>query len=136
MLERLHEHVVNELGQSSRTDTIFVVVAVIFNLIALGINSSYADQYEPNSGKDIILVVLIAMTILINAIAIMGLSVGRSTRSKLLAGLIAMYTDNQIDKYYDQSLVSNYARRYALFSGVILVLAATSIIVPLVLRFS
>ena len=48
MLERLHEHVVNELGQSSRTDTIFVVVAVIFNLIALGINSSYADQYNPN----------------------------------------------------------------------------------------
>jgi hypothetical protein len=136
MLERLHEHVVNELGQSSRTDTIFVVVAVIFNLIALGINSSYADQYDRNSGRDIILVVLFVMTILVNTIAIMGLSVGRSTRSKLLAGLIAMYTDNQIDKYYDQSLVSNYARRYMLFAGVILILAATSIIVPLVLRFT
>ena len=136
MLERLHEHVVNELGHSSRTDTIFVVVAVIFNLITLGINSSYADQYDRDSGRDIILVVLIVMTVLVNAIAIMGLSVGRSTRSKLLAGLIAMYTDNQIDKYYDQSLVSNYARRYGLFGGVILILAATSIIVPLVLRFT
>lgn len=136
MLERLHEHVVNELGQSSRTDTIFVVVAVIFNLIALGINSSYADRGNQNSGSDIVLVVLMIMTILINTIAISGLSVGRSTRAKLLTGLIAMYKDSQIDKYYDSSLVSNYNRRYLLFSGVILVLAVTAIAVPLILRLS
>ncbi|MHB0988572.1 MAG: hypothetical protein ACYC3P_07915 [Bellilinea sp.] len=135
MLERLHEHVVTELGHSSRTDTIFVVVAVIFNLIALGINSGFAERYDPNPGEDIILVVLIIMTILVNAIAITGLSVGRSTRQKLLSGLIAMYQDNQIDKYYDQSLVINYGKRYLLFAGVILVLAFTAISVPLVLRF-
>lgn len=134
MLERLHEHVVNELGQSSRTDTIFVVVAVIFNLIALGINSSYADPNVQNSSSDIVLVVLIIMTVLINTIAISGLAVGRSTRGKLLKGLIDMYRDNQIDKYYDATLVSNYSRRYMLFGGVILVLAVTAIAVPLILR--
>jgi hypothetical protein len=40
MLERLYEHMVGELGHSSRTDTISIVVAVLFNLIALGINSA------------------------------------------------------------------------------------------------
>ena len=134
MLERLHEHVVAELGHSSRTDTIFVVVAVIFNLIALGINSGFASSARPSSADDIILAIVIAMTVLINFIAIMGLSVGRKTRSKLLTGLIAMYTDNQIDKYYDKSLVMNYARRYGLFSAVILVLGITAIAVPIVLR--
>jgi hypothetical protein len=40
MLERLHEHIVSELGHSRRTGTIFIMVAVLFNLIALGINSA------------------------------------------------------------------------------------------------
>jgi hypothetical protein len=111
-----------------------VVVAVIFNLIALGINSGFASSDRPSSADDIILAIVIAMTVLINFIAIMGLSVGRKTRSKLLTGLIAMYTDNQIDKYYDKSLVMNYARRYGLFSAVILVLGITAIAVPIVLR--
>lgn len=134
MLERLHEHVVAELGQSSRTDTIFIVVAVIFNLVALGINTSYANNYNPSTSRDIILVVLIAMTIMINTIALLGLLVGRRTRAKLLTGLLSMYADNNIDKYYDRSLVSNYSRRYLLFSAVILILGIVAIVVPLVTR--
>lgn len=134
MLERLHEHMVNELGQSSRTDTIFIVVAVLFNLVALGINSGFADQFEPEIGDDLILGVLMVMTIVVNTIAINGLMVGRRTRERLLNGLIAMYVDNQIDKYYDSSLVRNYGKRYMLFGGVILMLAITAIMVPLIIR--
>jgi len=136
MLERLHEHVVNELGQSSRTDTIFVVVAVIFNLIALGVNSSIAssNSYDRSADNDIILVIMIVMTILVNTISILGLIVGRGTRQRLLTGLIAMYRDNQIDQYYDTALVLNYGKRYALFGAIIIVLAVTAILVPVILR--
>ena len=134
MLERLHEHVISELNQSSRTDTIFVVVAVIFNLIALGINSAIAANDFPSTSEDIVLAAFIVMTVLVNTIAILGLYVGRMTRTKLLAGLVAMYQDNQIDKYYDQSLVLNYGRRYVLFGAIILVLALTALVVPLTLR--
>ncbi|MFZ3079277.1 MAG: hypothetical protein WA109_06290 [Bellilinea sp.] len=42
--------------------------------------------------------------------------------------------DNQVDKYYDQSLVLNYGRRYVLFGAIILVLALTALVVPLTLR--
>jgi len=136
MLERLHEHVVNELGQSSRTDTIFVVVAVIFNLIALGVNSSIAssNSYDRSADNDIILVIMIVMTILVNTISILGLMVGRGTRQRLLTGLIAMYRDNQIDQYYDTGLVLNYGKRYTLFGAIIIVLAVTAILVPVILR--
>jgi len=141
MLERLHEHIVNELGHSSRTDTIFIVVAILFNLIVLGINSatSSAAVENRNSGSassaaDVVLVVFILMTLLVNAIAVAGLYVGRQTRGKLLAGLITMYADNQVDKYYDRSLVSNYGTRYLLFGAVIILLALTAIVVPLIIR--
>jgi len=141
MLERLHEHIVNELGHSSRTDTIFIVVAILFNLIVLGINSATSSAAVENrssgsasSAADVVLVVFILMTLLVNAIAVAGLYVGRQTRGKLLAGLITMYADNQVDKYYDRSLVSNYGTRYLLFGAVIILLALTAIVVPLIIR--
>jgi hypothetical protein len=138
MLERLHEHVVSELGQSSRTDTIFIVVGVLFNLIVLGINSAAAgtaaSRYSYSLAADVVFAAFVLMTFLVNGIAIAGLYVGRQTRGKLVSGLIAMYTDNQVDKYYDKSLVSNYGTRYLLFGAVIILLALTAIGVPLVIR--
>ncbi len=137
MLERIHQHIGNELQQSARTDTIFVVTAVIFNLIVLGINSSVADAAASSRGDvsdDTILGVLIAMSLLINSIAVIALNFGRGTRDKLLKGLLAMYRDNDVDQYYDSSLLMNYGKRYLLFIGVIICLAITGIVVPLIIR--
>jgi hypothetical protein len=138
MLERVHEHIVSELGQSARTDTIFVITAVVFNLVVLGINSAVAG--EASNGGDVtgdtILGVLIVVSLIINTIVVAALSVGRATREKLLEGLLAMYRDNEVAQYYDPSLLTNYARRYWLFTGVIVCLGATGIIVPLIVRLS
>ncbi len=138
MLNQVHDHIVSELSQSSRTDTIFVVTAILFNLIVLGINSSVADAASGRSGdtvNDVVLIVFIIMTLLINAIAISALNLGKRTRQMLLDGLVKMYSDNDVEKYYSPSLMSNYNARYLLFSGVIGTLALTAIAVPLIIRF-
>jgi len=137
MLEQVHDHIVSELGQSSRTDTIFVVTAVLFNLIVLGINSGVAIAAEEGSSttNDLILAVFIIMTLLLNIISVSALILGRRTRDLLLHGLVTMYHDNDVDKYYDPSLLSSYGTRYLLFTGVIATLALTAIIVPLIIRF-
>ena len=44
MLHQVHDHIVSELGESSRTDTIFVLTAIIFNLIVLAINFGVATE--------------------------------------------------------------------------------------------
>jgi len=136
MLERVHEHIVSELQQSSRTDTIFVVTAILFNLVVLGANSVVAGaaSESANAAGDIILGVLIVMSLLVNGIAITALYYGRGTRDKLLNGLLAMYRDNQVDKYYDASLLMSYRTRYLLFTGVIVCLAVIGIVIPLVIR--
>jgi hypothetical protein len=138
MLEQVHDHIVSELGQSSRTDTIFVVTAVVFNLVVLGINSGVsvaATEERVSTTNDLVLTVFIAMTVLLNIIAVAALVLGRRTRRMLLNGIVAMYHDNEVDKYYDPSLLSNYGVRYLLFAGVIVTLAITAIIVPLIIRF-
>jgi hypothetical protein len=134
MLERVHQHIVDELQQGARTDTIFVVTAVLFNLVVLGVNSAVAG--EMGMPEDLILAVLIAMGLIINAISIAALYFGRGTRNKLLNGLLSMYGDHDVDRYYDPSLLTNYNKRYTLFAGVILSLAVTAIIVPLIVRFA
>jgi hypothetical protein len=138
MLEQVHDHIVNELAQSTRTDTIFVVTAIIFNLIVLGINSVVsilATERDAGASNDIILVVFMAMTLLISGVSVTALIFGLRNRRTLLKGLIAMYRDNDVDKYYDPAMLSNYNVRYALFTGVIVTLALTALTVPLVIRF-
>lgn len=139
MLEKLHEHIVSELNQSSRTDTIFVITAIIFNLIVLAVNSGIAsegaDRYSRSASDDVVLTVFIVISILINTIAVSALNLGKNRRNNLLSGLVSMYTDNNIEKYYHPSLLKNYSKRYILFIAVILCLTLLSNAVPLIIRF-
>jgi hypothetical protein len=138
MLDKIHDHIVSELGHSSRTDTIFVVTAIVFNLIVLGINSGVsaaAVDTRDSFALDLVLVIFIVMSVLLNGIAVAALYLGRRTRRMLLDGLVDMYRDNDADKYYNPALLSNYGVRYLLFVGVIVILGITSIVVPLIIRF-
>ncbi len=68
MIEKVHQHIVNELQQSSRTDTIFVITAVIFNLIVLAINSAVAGDAvskNPNPSDDFVLTIFFIMSIIV-----------------------------------------------------------------------
>jgi hypothetical protein len=137
MLKEIHSHIVNELQQNAKTDTVFVVAAVLFNLVVLGINWSVADQASrgQNPGQnDFILGLLIFGTVLINLFSTRALMAGRSSREKLLLGLKAMYEDNDVAKYYDDGLLGTYQARYSLFTLVLGVLAVIAIVVPLIAR--
>jgi hypothetical protein len=138
MLQQVHEHVVSELSQSTRTDTIFVVTAIIFNLTMLGINSgaaASANYSNSDRSSNWIFAVFILMTILINIIAVAALFFGRRTSRRLLEGLVSMYKDNEVDKYYNPALLGDYGIRYILFTGIIILLAGTAILVPLIVFF-
>ncbi|MCB9418708.1 MAG: hypothetical protein H6667_02810 [Ardenticatenaceae bacterium] len=139
MLEKIHQHIVSELNQGAKTDTIFVITAIVFNLIVLGVNSGVAgsatNQDTYSAVNDVVLIVFVVLLIFVNIISVTALTVGKQTRHKLLNGLLAMYSDNEVDKYYDTSLLTNYDKRYTLFTGVILCLAATAVVVPLIIRF-
>jgi hypothetical protein len=137
MLKEIHGHIVDELQQNAKTDTVFVVAAVLFNLVVLGINwgvASEAAKGNSTGQNDFILGILIAGTILINAFAGRALIAGRSSRERLLTGLKRMYEDNDVAKYYDDDLLGTYRARYTLFTLVLAVLAAIAIAVPLIAR--
>jgi len=133
MIERVHEHIVAELQQNARTDTIFILAAILLNLIALGVNSGVASGGENDSTMWIVFFTFIFLVIVVNFVAEIGLIKGRQTRMKLLNGLLKMYKDQKVDGYYDASLLSNYNTRYNLFLLTVVVTGLIAMIVPLVI---
>ena len=133
MIERVHEHLISELGTNTRTDTIFVLTAIILNLITLGINSGIASS-SSNGTNNIIMFTFVALLIVVNFVAEIGLIRGRLMRQKLLDGLLRMYKDQGVEGYYDQSLLNDYKVRYNLFMLTVLFTGLVAIIIPFIIR--
>jgi hypothetical protein len=135
MIERVHEHIITELQQNTRTDTIFIVTAIFLNLLALGINSAVAGGAGSNRTATtwIVFFTFVVLVIVVNFVVEIGLLKGKQTRTKLINGLLKMYKDQGVEGYYDASLLSNYSTRYNLFLLTVVVTGLIAIIVPLIL---
>ena len=133
MIERVHEHIITELQQNSRTDTVFVLTAILLNLLTLGINSAVASGSDKDATTWVVFFTFVCLVIVVNFVSEVGLLKGKQTRIKLLSGLLKMYKDQGVEGYYDASLLSSYAIRYNLFLLVVIVTGLIAIIVPLIL---
>ena len=133
MIERVHEHITSELNTNSRTDTIFVLTAIILNLITLGINTGVASGSD-DTAMTIVMFIFVALIIVVNFVAEIGLIRGRLMRKKLLDGLLKMYKNQGVEGYYDPSLLSDYATRYNLFMLAVLFTVLVAIIIPFIIR--
>ena len=133
MIERVHQHIITELQQNARTDTIFIITAILLNLVVLATNSIVAGVGQ-GVASTIVMVLFVSLLIVVNLVVIFGLLKGRQTRIKLIEGLLKMYKDQGVEGYYDASLLSNYNTRYNLFILVVVFLSVIAIIVPFVVR--
>lgn len=137
MIQRVHEHIITELQQNTRTDTIFVLTAIILNLLSLGVNSGVASAAagaeNGQSTATIVMFTFVALVIVVNIVAIIGLLRGKESRAKLIGGLLKMYKDQGVEGYYDISLLTNYNTRYNLFILATVFTGAVALIVPFVL---
>ena len=133
MIERVHEHILSELQTNTRTDTIFILTAIILNLLTLGINSAVASGAR-DSTTTIVMFTFVAVVIVVNFVAELGLIRGRQTRTKLLNGLLKMYKDQGVEGYYDPSVLGDYKTRYNLFMVVVLFTGLVALVIPFIIR--
>ena len=134
MIEYVHSHITKELEQNTKTDIIFILTAIILNLITLAVNSGLVEKSRTESSSLMVMFVFVFLIVLVNLVVIIGLIKGRQTRTKLVNGLITMYKDQNVAKYYDESLLSNYNVRYNLFIMVVVCTGVIATIVPFILR--
>ena len=144
MKERMHEQIVEDMKQGTRTDTFVVITAILLNLIFLGINSGAAGavrqtEYRINGAETvsinitavIIMVILLFVIIAINFFVLRILQRGKERRTKLMAGLMKMYQEEGMEQYYDASVEKGYEARYNLFSAIVIALGAVAVLIPI-----
>ncbi len=133
MLEKVYDHIIMDIKQNTRTDTIFIIVALFLNFLSLAINSGIANDDGPAATWAMI--TFIILVVVVNLVVIFGLLKGKDTRNKLINGLLKMYKDQNVDQYYDSSIISNYDKRYLLFILAVISTGLTAIVIPLILKF-
>ncbi len=134
MIEYVHNHITSELQQNTKTDIIFILTSIFLNLIALAINSGMSRGSRTDSSTLVVMYIFVVLIIVVNTVVVVGLIKGKQTREKLLNGLISMYKDQNVDKYYDTSLLENYDLRYNLFILVVVFTGVIAMIIPFILR--
>jgi len=133
MIERVHEHIITELQQNTRTDTIFILAAILLNLLSLGVNSAVALGSNKDATTWVVFFTFVCLVIVVSFVVEVGLLKGKQTRIKLINGLLKMYKDQGVEGYYDESLLTNYALRYNLFLFVVVFTGLIALVVPTVL---
>ena len=131
MLEQVHKHIMEELKTNTKTDTIFILAAIILNLITLGVNS--VISMEDSAAGYISFTLFLILAGVVNWVVIKGLKTGKESRNKLLSGLIKMYSDQNVAEYYDSSLLNAYGKRYIMFITVVVATGVLAFVIPLVL---
>ena len=134
MIEQLHNHITSELQQNTKTDTIFILTSILLNLVTLGINSGMVEKSRTQNSTLAVMFMFVILIVVVNIVVIFGLLKGRQTRTKLVNGLLLMYKDQNVDKYYDESLLGNYNVRYNLFIMVVVCTGVIATVVPFILR--
>jgi hypothetical protein len=81
-----------------------------------------------------VMFMFVGLILLVNLVVVIGLLKGKQTRTKLLNGLLSMYQDQNVAKYYDFSLLGNYNVRYNLFIMVVIFTGFISVVIPFILR--
>ena len=160
MKDNIHQELTSELNQTTRTDTITVIVGVVLNLIFLLVNSTVAsgvwtEEYnyknavidpmrielaesetiittEFHLSTMLIFIILIAAIIAINVFVIKALQAGKERRKTLAEGIQKLYKEEDLDKYYSPSIIKGYETRYDLYTKIVGVLASLSVLIPIV----
>lgn len=134
MIEHVHTHITSELQQNTRTDIIFILTSILLNLIILSVNSGMSKGSRTDEATLFVMYIFVVLIIIVNIVVVIGLIKGKQTRAKLLKGLMSMYKDQNVDKYYDSTLLENYDLRYNLFILVVVFTGVVAMLVPFILR--
>jgi hypothetical protein len=133
MVERVHEHIIGELTQNARNDTVFILTAILLNLVTLGVNSAVSGNREQGGTFWVVFVTFIALVLVVNFVAVVGLLKGKQMRAKLISGLLKMYEDHGVAQYYDPSILNAYGTRYTLYLVAVAFTGVVALIVPIAL---
>ncbi|WP_300427358.1 hypothetical protein [uncultured Thalassolituus sp.] len=134
MLEQVHSHLVKEMEQAARGDTIFLASAVIFNLVVLGVNSAVAAG--KSSLSILVFAIFVVGSIVMTISAIVALRNGAKACSIYRQALLHLYEENNVAKYWPHELELRSNLRFKLYFLIISLTGFMAVLVPVLVEWS
>ncbi len=134
MLPQLHQHLLSELDRSVRADTVFVFGAVVLDVVSMAATSGLADS--KTTGGQAIFWLFVCGVFVVTTIAAAALRNGTKGCLAYHEALVSMYKREGLDVHFPVEGLRTGQTRYRLFLGLVCVLGAVALLVPLILKFS
>ena len=137
MIEGIHKHLLSELDRAGRSDTIFVLAGVSFNLLVLFINWAQASTITSTYGEAgadsfIIFAIFLIGTLVVSTSCLLTLMNSRRICNKCHEALVQIYEDTDVSKYMPEGMGNLGNKRIVLSFIVVGGTGLLAVVVPLV----
>jgi len=137
VIEGIHKHLLSELDRAGRSDTVFVVAGVAFNLLVLFINwaqsTTVLNRYgEIQTDTIIIFGIFIVGALVVSFACLLTLLNSRKICCKCHDSLLLIYEDSEVSKYMPDGMSNLGGRRFILSFIVVAGTGLLAISVPLI----
>ena len=127
LIGKVHDSIYDNSRSIGTTDTILVCGTYIFNLAMLFLIAISVEK----SG---IYAVFIITLIIVNLLILATFRNSRQLREKLHLRQKSLYSDLGLIKYFDDSVIENYRKRYSIWISLDIVLGIMAILVAILLK--
>lgn len=129
MIEKIHDHLVSELDRSSKSDTVFVISAVLFNILVMFINWAQASSIASGGGSIAIFGIFLVGVLVVSGAALAALINSRRICIRCHEALEKIYEKEGVSDYFPKDMANLGNRRFVLS---FIVVAGTGLIAALV----
>ncbi len=128
LVGKLHDTLHDASRSIGATDTILVCGTYLFNLAMLFLITISVKRTA-------IYVVFIVTLVIVNLLIIATFRNSSLLREKLHLRQKDLYNDFELLKYFDDSVIENYKKRYSIWISLDIVLGTMAVLVALLLKF-
>lgn len=137
MIEAIHKHLLSEIDRAGRSDTIFVLAGVSFNLLVLFINWVQADILsKSHKGLMIdslfIFIIFMVGTLVVSSACLLTLISSRKICNRCHEALMLIYKDMNVSKYMPEGISYLGNKRFILSFIVVSGTSLIAVVIPLV----
>jgi hypothetical protein len=127
LMRELHANLWGSLRHVFNTDRVLLGVLYLTNFAGFVLLASVSHG-EPTAG-----IVTVAAIVLLDSLISLSLSNSKREVLNLTSTLIDIYKDHGLGKYFDDSKLQYYRRRYALWTALVPAVAAAAITLGLII---
>lgn len=129
MIEKIHDHLVSQLDRSSKSDTVFVISAVLFNILVMFVNWVQASSIASGRGSMAIFGIFLVGALVVSGAALIALVNSKQICIRCHEALEKIYEKEGVSDYFPKDM-ANLGNKHFVLSFI--VVAGTGLIAALV----